>query len=85
MQGGVSEKTLGGVSEKTLGGISEITTFNSRSYRQMASKECAKPKGKKRRSHGQRDKYHCLHRHAVKMTSLSGSSYPCEQLFSRIK
>ena len=33
----------------------------------------------------QRDKYPCLHRHAVKMTSLSGSSYLYEQLFSRMK
>ena len=30
------------------------------------------------------DKYPCLHRHAVKMTSLFGSSYLCEQLFSRM-
>ena len=63
----------------------------------MASKECAKPKGKKRKigdekrvfsgamDNVQRDKYPCVHRHAVKMTSLSGSLYLCEQLFSRMK
>ena len=33
----------------------------------------------------QRDKYPCLHCHAVKMASLLGSSYLCEQLFSRMK
>ena len=33
----------------------------------------------------QRDKYPCLHRHAVKMASLSGNSYLCDQLFSRTK
>ena len=33
----------------------------------------------------QRDKYPCLHCHAVKMASLLGSLYLCEQLFSRMK
>ena len=83
MQGGVSEKTLGGVSEKSLDGRAvnnnvQLAFIQTNGVQGM----CETERKNRRRQESisgamdnvQRDKYHCLHRHAVKMTSLSGSS-----------